>query len=285
MHFYRFFLFDNNSFNGSLVNGRPVDPQAEPCLLRDQDRVQFGSIQLVFFDQVSVTPNDWRQKAVEHPSFASHLGPAPNVSSASSSSSSSSQSRRLEVMPSSSSTVARHLHRRSLARKSALSMGQSAGLSANLKVNDVAASSATVNAVISNQNNDVTATTFDDQVRDPSLQSNTTSTANFRNTTSSTNNSNLGLVTILPSEKKYEETITVRAEVAGTLSAQEDFRPVAEVHDAEVLKEDYEKLRLAYELSKMGVTEMDELLERMLELMFSVLAVDRGVVLLKDRKR
>jgi GAF domain-containing protein len=50
-----------------------------------------------------------------------------------------------------------------------------------------------------------------------------------------------------------------------------------------VLREDYEKLRLAYELSKMSVTvDVNKLLAKSLDLMFEILPVDRGVVLLVD---
>lgn len=75
------------------------------------------------------------------------------------------------------------------------------------------------------------------------------------------NDRNLGLVTILPSERKYEETITVRAELSGQ-PADDDFRPAVDVHDVNVLRDDYEKLRLAYELSKVGLTEINVLLEK-----------------------
>ncbi|TPX42400.1 hypothetical protein SeLEV6574_g05624 [Synchytrium endobioticum] len=92
------------------------------------------------------------------------------------------------------------------------------------------------------------------------------------------------LVTILPSDKKYEKTFTIREEVQMEPAASLDFAPVASISDTSVLSEDYEKLRLAYELSKISVTEdITELLEKSLELMFEILTVDRGVVLLVDR--
>ena len=57
-----------------------------------------------------------------------------------------------------------------------------------------------------------------------------------------------------------------------------DFAPIASINDPAVLNEDYEKLRLAYELSKISVTEdLTELLEKSLELMFEILPIDRGV--------
>ncbi|KAJ1327264.1 hypothetical protein BSLG_010606 [Batrachochytrium salamandrivorans] len=92
----------------------------------------------------------------------------------------------------------------------------------------------------------------------------------------------LDLVTILPSEFKYEETVTIRAE----LETEEDvgFSRIEEVDDVEILKQDYEKLRLAYELSKMSVTDdIGKLLAKSMELIFDVIPIDRGVVLLVDQ--
>ena len=92
------------------------------------------------------------------------------------------------------------------------------------------------------------------------------------------------LVTILPSERKYEETVTIRAEI----EAEEDvaFSRIENVSDGETLRADYEKLRLVYELSRTSVTTDDhnslEILEKALHLMFEILPLDRGVVLMKD---
>jgi adenylate cyclase len=56
------------------------------------------------------------------------------------------------------------------------------------------------------------------------------------------------------------------------------------VTDINVLKEDYEKLRLAYELSKVTLTnDLSVHLEKSLDLIFEILPVDRGVVLLVDQ--
>ncbi|KAJ3028395.1 UNVERIFIED_CONTAM: hypothetical protein HDU68_001789 [Siphonaria sp. JEL0065] len=91
---------------------------------------------------------------------------------------------------------------------------------------------------------------------------------------------NVKLVTILPSESKYEETVIISAEIE---DEDPDFRPQAEVKDSATLKEDYEKLRLAYELSKISLTnDITPLLAKSLDLMFEILPVDRGVVLLVD---
>ncbi|KAI8836756.1 hypothetical protein CcCBS67573_g05249 [Chytriomyces confervae] len=91
---------------------------------------------------------------------------------------------------------------------------------------------------------------------------------------------NVKLVTILPSESKYEETVTISAEIQ---DEDIDFRPLSEVTDGNTMKEDYEKLRLAYELSKMSLTnDITPLLAKSLDLMFEILPIDRGVVLLVD---
>jgi adenylate cyclase len=51
------------------------------------------------------------------------------------------------------------------------------------------------------------------------------------------------------------------------------------------LREDYEKLRLAYELSKFSLDgDITALLEKSLDMLFEILPVDRGVVLLVDQK-
>jgi adenylate cyclase len=61
------------------------------------------------------------------------------------------------------------------------------------------------------------------------------------------------------------------------------FARADQIEDINVLREDYEKLRLAYELSKLSVTvEVNKLLAKSLDLMFEILPIDRGVVLLVD---
>ena len=88
------------------------------------------------------------------------------------------------------------------------------------------------------------------------------------------------LVTILPNEP------TGATHVHATIddSADEhDFRPVSEVNNEEMLRADYEKLRVAYELSKSGVSlNLKDLLERTLDVAFSVLPADNGLILLID---
>lgn len=90
------------------------------------------------------------------------------------------------------------------------------------------------------------------------------------------------LVTILPSEKKYEETVTIRAEI----EAEEEvaFSKSDQVADIDTLRADYEKLRLVYELSKTSVTDdVNKILSKSLDLMFEILPLDRGVVLMVDQ--
>lgn len=92
----------------------------------------------------------------------------------------------------------------------------------------------------------------------------------------------LRLVTILPSERKYEETVTIRAELEA--NDDFDFTKAENIEDIQTLREDYERLRMAYELSKMTVNvDMNKLLTRSMDLMFEILPVDRGVVLLVDQ--
>ncbi|KAI9331254.1 hypothetical protein DFJ73DRAFT_85730 [Zopfochytrium polystomum] len=95
---------------------------------------------------------------------------------------------------------------------------------------------------------------------------------------------NVKLVTILPSERRYEETVTISAEISADEGDTADFRKVGEVQDESTLREDYEKLRLAYELSKISVAnDITPLLAKSMDLMFEILPVDRGVVLLLDQ--
>lgn len=66
--------------------------------------------------------------------------------------------------------------------------------------------------------------------------------------------------------------------------AQEsDFLPSGEILDVEVLRRDYDKLRAAHELSRLGLTiDFSVLLSRTLDVAFSLLPADNGVILLVD---
>ena len=234
-------------------------------VLQDKDVIQLGSIQLEFHDEVAITPQNWRAKAENHPAFASHLEtPLKRVGESSGATSSTSASASTTATATSTTS------------------------------NSLAASynNATVIQSKPAVRRPVEALFSGDHRKPPPPSSTVTSTMTTTATTAATTTAaviasprdkNIGLVTILPSEKKYEETITVRAELSGE-DNDDDFQPASAVLDPDMLKNDYEKLRLAYELSKIGLTEINDLLEKTLELMFSVLPVDRGVVLLKDRK-
>eukprot|EP00842_Homolaphlyctis_polyrhiza_P007106 jgi/Hompol1/985/HPOL_002624-RA len=92
----------------------------------------------------------------------------------------------------------------------------------------------------------------------------------------------LNLVTILPLDAKGEPVMAIKAELEADMDT--DFRRVDEVTDIATLKQDYEKLRLAYELSKITLTnDMAPHIEKALNLMFEILPIDRGVVLLVDQ--
>jgi adenylate cyclase len=66
--------------------------------------------------------------------------------------------------------------------------------------------------------------------------------------------------------------------------AQDRFLPETEVGNEDQLRQDYEKLRTAYELQRaIGLElDLDRLLKRILELSFEFLAADRAVILLFD---
>ncbi|MDX9721327.1 MAG: adenylate/guanylate cyclase domain-containing protein [Myxococcota bacterium] len=62
------------------------------------------------------------------------------------------------------------------------------------------------------------------------------------------------------------------------------FLPEAEIADVDVLRRDYERLRIANELAReVGLQfDLDKLLDKILEKAFEVFPVDRGVILLRD---
>ena len=65
---------------------------------------------------------------------------------------------------------------------------------------------------------------------------------------------------------------------------RDQFLPEAEINDMEVLRRDYEKLRIAHELSgSIGLEmDLDVLLEKILDKAFEIFPADRGVILLKE---
>ncbi|WP_052559290.1 adenylate/guanylate cyclase domain-containing protein [Enhygromyxa salina] len=85
-----------------------------------------------------------------------------------------------------------------------------------------------------------------------------------------------GRVTMMPGQ--------VQSEVRNRIDASKRFVPVAEISDMEVLKADYEKLRVAHELSqKLAVgTDLDMLLQQIVDETFQIIRADRAVILLYD---
>ncbi len=79
---------------------------------------------------------------------------------------------------------------------------------------------------------------------------------------------------------------TSEPQVQATLerSPREGFAPVEQISDMEQIKRDYEKLRIASELSRVVGLEpdVDKLLSRLLDETFKILPADRGVILLMD---
>jgi adenylate cyclase len=74
--------------------------------------------------------------------------------------------------------------------------------------------------------------------------------------------------------------------IHATLSDRDDdadFKPGREITEVDALRRDYDKLRIAHELSRLGVTsDFSVLLQRTLDVAFSILPADNGVVLLVD---
>lgn len=86
------------------------------------------------------------------------------------------------------------------------------------------------------------------------------------------------LVTILPVDPAGSTHIHAKIE-----GEDLDFRPAAEVSDVELLRRDYEKLRLTHELSRIGLTtDIKSLLSKTLDVVFGMLPADNGVIMLVD---
>jgi adenylate cyclase len=86
-------------------------------------------------------------------------------------------------------------------------------------------------------------------------------------------------VTISPSV-----TETLIRQRLGAAAASQQFLPEKEIGDIEVLRRDYEKLRLAHELGRsIGLeVDLDVLLEKIIMKAFELLPADRGVILLLE---
>ena len=68
--------------------------------------------------------------------------------------------------------------------------------------------------------------------------------------------------------------------------ADDEFRPVDQLNDANALRADYEKLRIAHEFHRQVGLERDQksLLDKILRASFDLLAADHGVLFLVDAK-
>lgn len=76
----------------------------------------------------------------------------------------------------------------------------------------------------------------------------------------------------------------MQSQVRSRLDAAARFLPAAEVTDVEALKSDYEKLRIAHELSqKLSIqADLDQLLQQIVDETFAIIRADRAVILLVD---
>jgi adenylate cyclase len=78
----------------------------------------------------------------------------------------------------------------------------------------------------------------------------------------------------------------VQSQVRSRLDAAAHFLPAAEIDDVEALRNDYEKLRIAHELSqKLSIeTNLDQLLQQIVDETFAIIHADRAVILLLDEE-
>lgn len=78
----------------------------------------------------------------------------------------------------------------------------------------------------------------------------------------------------------------VQSQVRSRMDVARHFLPVAQITDGESLRADYEKLRIAHELSqKLSVgTDLDELLQKIVDETFALIRADRAVILLYDNE-
>jgi adenylate cyclase len=90
------------------------------------------------------------------------------------------------------------------------------------------------------------------------------------------------LVTILPAEATYDDTITIQGEVERLET--DHFPRASEITDLDSMRADYEKLRLVYEMSRRPATEsLQEVCAAALGLLFDILPFERGVVMIHDK--
>ena len=283
-----YFIRDLNSVNGIYINNHRVYGASFLC---DGDEVIIGNIRLQFFDETKLDASNWNDVMLNHPAFANVL----------------TESNRNELMLQSQQIIPE-----SIVQNPAISRVRTNddSLMGNQQLNMTGLSLADVPANIApprrssdeeySQSSHISRRSSQESLmmippekmprRDTEHRLSAVSgqkslplgyASQDRRTSKA--DKHISLVTILPSKPVYENSITVQAELDGD-SEGHDFLPASGIKNDEVLKDDYEKLRLAYELSKIGLTNINDLLEKTLDLMFSVLPVDRGVILLVDRK-
>lgn len=102
-------------------------------------------------------------------------------------------------------------------------------------------------------------------------------------------NTTLRFVDDEPVEQVHNVTLMsdqVQSQVRSRVDARSRFLPAAEITDIEALRADYEKLRIAHELSqKLSVdTNLDEVLQKIVDESFQLIRADRAVILLYDRE-
>ncbi len=92
-----------------------------------------------------------------------------------------------------------------------------------------------------------------------------------------------------PQEKLPLKRVTmmadqVQSQVQSSISANARFLPANEITDQAILRSDYEKLRIAHELSqKLSLsTDLDSLLQKIVDEAFQLIRADRAVILLYD---
>lgn len=80
------------------------------------------------------------------------------------------------------------------------------------------------------------------------------------------------------------ESNLLQSQVRSRLDASARFLPAADVDDIDALKNDYEKLRVAHELSlKLSIeSDLDNLLQQIVDETFAIIKADRAVILLYD---
>eukprot|EP01137_Pigoraptor_chileana_P033454 Opistho-2@24328 len=90
-------------------------------------------------------------------------------------------------------------------------------------------------------------------------------------------------VTIVPDKHDFDQKVVVH-EAIEDAALRKEFLPSSEVTDIEILRQDYEKLRVCHEISRIGPQDLNAMLEKMIDLLFSILPADHGVVMLKDEE-